>query len=251
MIHKVSNLHLLLTMPNYLKTNILLKVIIVFFLSLIFFSSHVKAISYSGDSLYRHVLKLDLAASYYTFFDNKKQLRIGVEYEKKVTAFAFLSCYLDIGMYDNYKFIKYYDFFGQNQDMYFLEQDVMTKGFHIMPGYNYSILKIRKVPRLKFFAGGVLDASFYQKKINYFNSQTLDKSDKKVYQYKTGIGPSLGVHYKLGTHIIAEAKTFLGVKILNIISDKNAHIIKSLNAQWTDTQNHFWWVTNLKIGYAF
>ena len=39
--------------------------------------------------------------------------------------------------------------------------------------------------------------------------------------------------------------------IFNSVSDNGRLPIKSLDAQWTSTNYNFWWISNLKIGYAF
>ncbi|MBK6821105.1 MAG: hypothetical protein IPG85_16515 [Bacteroidetes bacterium] len=98
----------------------------------------------SIDTSINQAIKLDLAASYFTIFDNRKQLRVGLQYEKKITQQSILNWNIDIGMYDHYSFIKYYDFFNQQQGLYSIEQKVLITGFHLTPAY-YTLTNQRTV----------------------------------------------------------------------------------------------------------
>src|SRR4051812_7042683 len=85
-----------------------------------------------SDSLqYKNSISIDVIPFYHVLFDTRIQIRIGAEYERVLSKKSFISGYLDIGLYDKYNFIKYYDFFSQNQDMYFIQQKVSIAGFHL------------------------------------------------------------------------------------------------------------------------
>ncbi len=204
------------------------------------------------DSLiHKNFVKIDLAPLYYDLFDNRVQIRTGVEYERYVFNHSSISCYLDMGLYDKYKFIKYYNFFNENQGMYSIQQNISIIGFHLIPGYNYYFFNSRKKANRCFYAGALMDFSYYQKEFEYFNSQTSEKYSDSYNQKKTGIGLGIGYKNQYGKHLFVELKTSLLTRIFNYISATGRTSIKSLDAQWTSTNYNFWWITNLKIGYAF
>jgi hypothetical protein len=204
-----------------------------------------------NDSLnFKNSIKLDLIPLYYDFFDSRVQVRIGAEYDHNISNNSFVSCYLDAGLYDKYKFIKYYDFFNENLGIYSIQQDISIIGFHIIPGYSYYFYNTTD-KQINLFAGAIMDFGYYHKEFESFNSQTLERNSNNYNQKKLGIGLSLGFKNYIGTHIFIELKTSLSTKIFNLISKDERTPIKSLDAQWTSTDYKFWWITNLKIGYAF
>jgi hypothetical protein len=188
---------------------------------------------------------------YFVFFDNRVQIRIGVEFEKLILKKSSISCYLDIGMYDKYRFVKFYNFFNENSGMYSVEQDITIKGFHLLPGYNYYFFNSKKNKNRKAFASALLDFGYYQKGISYLNSQTRESYEETYNQKRLGFGVGLGVRNNIGKHFFAELKTSIFTKLFNSMSKDERPPMKSLDSQWTSKDYNFWWITNIKIGYAF
>ncbi|OFX32752.1 MAG: hypothetical protein A2X08_06815 [Bacteroidetes bacterium GWA2_32_17] len=205
----------------------------------------------SDSLLYKKSIKIDLLPLYNDFFDNRVQIRVGCEYEQEFLKKSSVSCYIDAGLYDKYKFIKYYDFFNQQQGLYSIEQDVLIIGFHIIPSYNYYFYTFKNHPNEKLFSSIVLDFGYYKKELTYYNSQTNDRYSDSYNQNKLGVGLSLGYENQFGKHFSLEIKTSFLTKVFNYVSENGRISIKSLDAQWTSTNCNFWWVSNLKIGYAF
>lgn len=204
------------------------------------------------DSIYlKNSLKIDLLSMYNTFFDNKVQIRIGAEYEKLIQKNSSISCYLDIGVYDKYNFIKYYNFFNENQGMYSVKQNVTVKGFHLLPAYNYFFYNSKKNNERYAFVSAMLDFSCYKKNFSYLNSQTLETDKNSYNQKRTGIGLGLGVKNNLGKHFSIELKTAFFTKIFVYISNIDKQTIRPMNSQWNSQNLNFWWINNLKIGYVF
>ncbi|MFH2142600.1 MAG: hypothetical protein ABIJ97_09275 [Bacteroidota bacterium] len=201
--------------------------------------------------LYNNSVKLDFVPFYFDFFDTRVQIRIGVEYERYIFTRSSISCYMDIGQYDKYDFIKYYDFFNDNQGIYSIKQHISITGFHLLPGYNYYFLNSLKKPDRNFFLSTILDFGYYNKKSDYFNSLTIDNYSHQYYQINLGAGLSLGVKNYYGKHFFIELKTSLIAKIFNHLSDSDSNPLMSLDAQWTSPDYYFWWITNFKAGYDF
>jgi len=188
---------------------------------------------------------------YYDFFDNKVQIRAGLEYEKFIKKNISISGYLDLGVYDKYKFIKYYNFFNENQGFYSIQQDVTVKGFHLIPGINYYFHRLQKSSNRSLFGSAMIDFGFYQKIFAYLNSNSLENYSEKYNQKKLGAGIGIGIKSDFGSRFFIELKTSIFTKFFNSLSKDGKSQMKSLDAQWTSTNYKFWWITNLKIGYAF
>lgn len=224
--------------------------IVIILSNVLCFYCNVQAQEKQDTVCYKNVVKIDYIpiqydVSYY------HQLRIGIEYERCVNNKSFASCYLDLGIYDEYTFKKYYDFFNQNQGLYYVQQDVLVKGFHVMPAYNYFLLKSKIKPNQGVYAGVIMDFHYYQKTLESFNSKTLDKTLNEYFQIKLGMGICLGAKYNISKHFFTELKTSVFVKIIKNTSAINKNEIRPLNAQWVDSKMNFWWVSNIMIGYAF
>lgn len=200
--------------------------------------------------LYKNVFKLDfIPVTYDVAYYH--QLRIGIEYERYINNKSFAACNLDLGIYDEYTFTKYYDFFNQSQGLYYVQQDVFVKGFHIISTYNYYLLKSKTKLNQGAYIGVIIDFHYYQKSLDTFNSKILDKTFDKYFQTKLGMGVCIGAKYSLNKHFFTELKTAMFVKIIKNTSLINKNEIRPLNAQWVDAKINFWWVSNIMIGYAF
>lgn len=201
--------------------------------------------------IHYNYVKLDFVPFYYDLFENRSQRRIGMEYERYINEKSSVTSYLDIGRYDHYDYIKYYDFFSLNQRMYSIRQNVSIIGFHLIPGYNYYFYKSGKKNGMSFFSSAVMDFSFYKKEAVYYNDHSTDVYSDAYNQIKTGFGLSLGVKKSYGKHFFIEVKTSVVAKIFNYISEDERNQMMSLDALYTSTDYRFWWISNLKAGYAF
>lgn len=199
----------------------------------------------------KNYIAIDVLPLYYDFFDYRKQIRIGVDYARQFKTHWFASVAIDCGLFDDYTFTKYHDFFNQNTGYYYEKQEVRITGFHILPSGNYFFWQSKSKPGQGMYCGALLDLNFYRKNLDTYNSQTLESSSDIIRQFKTGVGVSLGGKCYMGHHFFAEIKTSIFGKIIFTTSNKNSNAIKSINSHWTSGDNNFWWVSNLKLGYAF
>ena len=205
-----------------------------------------------SDSLFqKHSVKLDLVPLYYDLFDSRMQIRLGAEYERYLQKRSSVSCYLDVGLYDKYDFIKYYDFFSQSQGMYSIQQKVSIIGFHLIPAYNYYFYTFKKRPNRKLISGIVMDLSYYHKKTAVYNTLTTVRSDDRYDQARFGMGVSFGFKNSYRKHFFYELKTSLVTGVYTYISKADRNPIKSLDAQWTNPDYNLWWISNIKMGYVF
>ncbi len=209
---------------------------------------------YAQDSkprAYKNTVVLDVVPFYYDFFDYRQQIRLGIDYTRQFQPRWFLSTALDVGLFDDYTYIKYYDFFNQNQGFYSITQDASISGFHLLPSYNYYFFQSKRKQGQGFYGGGVLDMNYYRKKLQSTNSQTQESNSDVVHQFRTGLGVDLGVKYFMGHHFFAEVRSMFFCKAFLYNSNKNTNKIMSLNSQWTSNNRNFWLLTSVQFGYAF
>jgi len=199
----------------------------------------------------KFAVKADLVPLYFDIFDNREQARIGLDFEMNYREALFISFYWDMGLYDHYSFIKYYDFFNQGPGFYSVEQKIKITGFHFMPAYNYYFWHSKVKSHQGMYAGGILDINYYRRLYDVYNSNLDETNSGKNHQFRMGAGLSLGGKYCFGSQFFVEIKTSFLAKIFKVASDKDIQVVKPINAQWVDIKNNFWWVSNLNLGYAF
>jgi hypothetical protein len=199
----------------------------------------------------KNFVSIDLVPLYYDFFDYRKQIRMGVDYSRQFKTHWFVNGAIDCGLFDDYTFTKYYDFFNQGTGYHYIREDALITGFHFLPSGNYFFWQSKSKPGQGMYCSAILDLNFYRKKTDIYNSQTLENSSDVIKQFKTGAGVSLGGKCNIGRHFFTEIRTSIFGKIFFITSDKNINAIRSINAQWNSNDYNFWWVSNLKLGYAF
>jgi|GEM_PF-3158828 len=205
----------------------------------------------SDTTFFRNAFKLDVIPLYFNFFDTRVQYRAAVEYERYLTNNISLGCYLDAGTYDKYKYIKYYNFFNENEGFYAIEQRVTTHGIHLLPNFNYYLLNPMGNPGRSCYASAMLDFSHYWKQVNYANSLTGKQYSDNYQQSRLGFGLGVGLKEYFAKHLFFEIKTSLFTRIYEHVSQDDRVSIRALDAQWTSHNYQFWWISNLKFGYAF
>lgn len=222
-----------------------------FVLAFLLIPNVLKAEEIKDTTSFKNSFKLDFISLYHTLFDARKQIRAGVEYERKISSKAFLSAYLDIGLYDLYVFRKYYDFFNQNQGMYYVQQNVEVIGFHFIPTYNYYVLQLKNYKKNGLFLGAGLDCNVYRKKLEYYNSQSKDRYSNKYNQFKLALAASVGWRHYINSRFSIELKTSLFSSVFKRKSDKNKSSIRPIISQWSNPSYNYWNVSNFKICYDF
>jgi hypothetical protein len=199
----------------------------------------------------KNSFSIDLIPLYYDFFDYHMEIRGGIDYARQFKKHWLADAAIDCGMFDEYTFTKFYNYFNQPPGYYSIMQKVKITGFHLMPSCNYYVWQSKAKPGQGVYCGVILDVNYYHSRDRSYNSQSAESSLKNTNQFRTGAGLSLGVKYYLGHHFFAEARTSFFGKVIYATSDKTINKIKALNSQWTTADGNFWWTSNLKFGYAF
>lgn len=199
----------------------------------------------------KNAFALDVVPIGYDIFGYEKQLRVGVDYSRQFNPHWFVSGAIDMGLYNEYAYKKYFDFFNEYSGFYYIQEDVHIVGFHLMPSANYFVLQSKVKQGQGIYAGAILDLNYYKKNVDVFNSSTLESSSENVNQFRTGAGLSVGGKMYVGQHFFGEFKTSMFGKIYLHKSNNDMNEIKSLNSQWSSENNNFWLVFQIKLGYAF
>lgn len=195
------------------------------------------------------IIQLDLTSNYYTFFDTRQQLRLGVEYQYLLSKHHFISSFIDLGQYDHYHFIKYDDVL--NTQNFYTDKKLSLIGFHYLVGLNYFIKTSSHKSHQGVYVGIITDHSLYSKSFRLYDSKTQSITHSNYQQVKFGTGVSSGIQFHISDHLMMEGKTSFLVKLMNQTSGFNNLPISSMIAQWNDTNSNFWWISQLKIGYVF
>lgn len=220
---------------------------ILLFISLIVFDS-------KADSLQIKIktapsIKLDLVSVYYTLFDVRKQLRFGVEYQSASYKRISPVYHLDAGLFDSYKFNKYFDFFNTSGGIYHIETKVKTIGFHFISGIKYNI-KPALNKKYTLFLALQNDLNCFKKDIQTHNSKTNESTKNSENQIRMGLGPEIGLYCHLKSKFTIELKTALFLKLFTLKSKQDSPDIKPYKAVWYDTYHSFWIIPRINICYG-
>ncbi|MEI6123922.1 MAG: hypothetical protein WCQ95_09850 [Bacteroidota bacterium] len=201
--------------------------------------------------VFKNSVSIDGVPLYYDCFDYRKQIRFNVNYTRQFKSHWFLSSALDIGLFDDYTFIKYYDFFNQNQGFYSVTQRAKISGFHFISSYNYYFCQSKKKMGQGFYGGGAVDFNYYRKTLKSNNSLSLETTFNTINQFRTALGVDVGIKYFIRHHFFAELRSSFFCKLFLKSSNNTVNNVMPLNAQWTSLNKNFWLITNLQFGYAF
>jgi hypothetical protein len=220
---------------------------------LLFFTSFQPSLLYASrpDSLLcKNLITADLLPLYYNFFDSKIQYRLGAGYSNVSHNDYFISHHLDFGIYDHYTFTKYYNLFGENSGLYYVEKNVFISGFHYMPSFNVYLVRTHSSRLNSIFSGIAIDFSFYHKQTSYFNSSNNDEWEMHYRQIRTGAGLQAGSRYQLTSRWFTEMKILFFSNIMCYSDDNDSEPIRSLPALWTRYDYKFWLSANICVGYV-
>lgn len=193
-------------------------------------------------------IKLDLVSVYYTLFDVRKQLRFGVEFQPTTHRKITPVYHLDAGLFDSYKFNKYFDFFNTSGGMYRIETNVRTIGFHFISGIKYN-LKPALNKKYTFFLAIQNDLNCFTKDIQTHNHKTHASTYDSENQIRMGLGPEIGLYYHLKNKFSIELKTAFFLKLFTLKSKKDSPDIKPYKAVWYDTYHTFWIIPRINFCY--
>lgn len=217
-------------------------------LILCLYSSGTHAIA-RDSSGYRHKIKLDLVPLYHVFFDVRQQLRIGAEYEHTLSSKDFVTLQLDAGLYDNYTYKKYHDFFDQTGGINSTFQKVQTFGFHLLPSFSHILSNTSKHKKRQVYMGMTVDFNrFFKKSVT---TEPASGNTTLSAQTKLGAGMHLGMRYRIGKRWYVDIKGIFIQRLFCINSQKDMRDIKPCKAVWFNKKMTCWFIPDINICYAF
>lgn len=201
----------------------------------------------NDSAFHKNMIKINLipiASS----INGHNQKRIGIEYERFLNQKLSLYCPLDFGLYNDYTFIKYYDFFDEEEGFAYRQQEVSTLGYHIMPSIKYYFYNSRKKYGQGFYIAGNIDFN------QYFTDDDVFYSLSGTYNHEDYSTTRLAIGCTLGGQFIAFSRLVIDLNIsifTTLISSNQGMETKPLHASWVFNNNNSWSTVNFSLGYAF
>lgn len=197
----------------------------------------------------KHIIKFRLLSSIEMFQNYNRQI-IGLEYEHKLKEHTSWVLDFDIGYFDNYIYYQYFDFFTTASELPYTRQDVVTKGFHIIPEYRYYYYSLSNVSNDGFYIAGATDFHYYKKNFSQYDSRTQQYQFNTYSTFQSAIGGELGLQFIFKKRIAFDFSICGFYGLWSVNSDEEKHI-PSKNASWNSDNEAFWVNYQLKLGYIF
>ena len=182
---------------------------------------------------------------------NQNQKWIGIEYSRVVNQRVSFSVTTDIGVFENYTYTKYYDFFDEDQGFSYISENVRIPGYHIIPSMEYVVFQLKKKADLGIYVAAKFDYYHYFLNKDIYYSST-DKS-QTIYNttYRFNIGAGVGMHYIAFKRLVLDLNISLFTKIYSKSSSDKSPELYPENSFWRSSNNSNWATINLMLGYAF
>jgi len=181
----------------------------------------------------------------------QSQQWVGLEYQNYINSKFSVSLLLNTGIFEDYSYIKYYDFFNQQQGFSYTQMDVITRGYHIIPSAKYYYFLMNQRPGQGLYVGGKVDFNQYFKKSEYFNSGTQEAGNVNYSIFRIGIGSGIGIQYIAFSRLSIDVDLSFFFRILDQSTGSDQLKTPPINAFWKTDDDAFWATVQLMIGYAF
>lgn len=175
----------------------------------------------------------------------------GIEYQRYIMPKLSVSALLNIGLFEDYSFRKYHDFFNQSQGFSYSERTVITRGYHFIPSAQYYFILIRKRPGQGFYAGGNIDFNQYFKNLETYSSLERKSEHSKYRITRLGIGPSAGFQYTFFDRLSFDIELSYYLRIYEHYSIDEELKTPPINAFWKTDEDSMWMTVQFMVGYAF
>jgi hypothetical protein len=199
---------------------------------------------------HNNILKINLLPIF-PAINGHNQKWIGLEYDYLISNKLSFSMMADVGLFEDYTFIKYHNFFEENGTFSNTRQEVRTWGYHLIPSASYHFLEIGKMRGRGFYLGGNLDFNQYFRKSETTESISMERSEYSYHTSRFSIGATLGVQYIAWSRLVIDLNISLFVKLFTINSEGTINEIDPLHATWVFYNGDAWSTVNLMIGYSF
>ena len=197
-----------------------------------------------------NLIKLSLMPALQSINGNNQKW-IGIDYERLLNNKMSVTALLDVGLFEDYTYTKYYDFFDEGEGFHYLQQTTKTKGYNFIPSFKYYFLTTKTKKGQGFYAAGNLDMNQYFSQTELYNSKTNSNNYSNSSTTRMAIGLTLGGQYVAFSRLVIDLNISLFTKLFSINNGAEASEIPPLNATWTFNNNNSWSTVNFMLGYAF
>jgi hypothetical protein len=215
--------------------------------------SAVTAIPQSADStksFRNNMVKLNLIAVS-PLLSGHNEKWIGIEYERFINQKMSFTLTSDVGLFEDYTFTKYHDFFDEYGGFAYTQQTVKTIGYHFLPSFRYYFLTTKKKKGQGLYAAGLLDFNQYFMKSELYHSAENTSGYTSASTTRFGVGASLGGQYIAWSRLVVDLNVSIFAKVFSMTAGQDVAETEPLNAQWVSDENNGWVTVNFMIGYAF
>jgi len=183
--------------------------------------------------------------------NNLNQKWIGLEYQRIIDERLSFAVTADFGIFQDYTYIKYHDFFDEDQGFSYTREDVRIPGYHIIPSLRYIFIRPFKKADISIYTAVNLD--YYQ----YFMNKSIYQSftdQTTTYHNSTirfNIGGSIGAQYIVFNRFSLDLNISLFTKIYSKSTSDELPELYPENSFWKSNNNSTWATINLMLGYKF
>jgi hypothetical protein len=174
-----------------------------------------------------------------------------MEYERFLNKNISLGTTVNLGLFEDYTFIQYNDFFNEYNGFSYQEQSFKTWGFHFIPNFRYYFLSTKSKKGQGFYIGANIDINYYLRNSTFYNSSNNENKDFKWSTTRFALGGMIGGQYVLFSRLVIDGNANLFGRLFSASNYPVDEEIKPLNTTWVSEKNSFWLTFNVMIGYAF
>lgn len=204
----------------------------------------------SSQVLRKNIIKINLI-SLPPLFNNLNQKWIGLEYQRLLSKKLSFSVLIDFGIFQDYTFTKYHDFFDENGGFSYTQQDIFIPGFHFTPSINYYFIRSKNKSAQGIYVASKLDYYHYFMKTDIYHSSTGQTESYSNSTYRFNIGCGLGAQYVAYERFTLDLNISLFTKIFSGSTSTDIPELYPENSFWRSGDNSSWATINLMLGYAF
>ena len=176
---------------------------------------------------------------------------IGIEYERFLSHKLSVGVLVNFGLFEDYTFIKYHNYFDENEGFSYTRKDVVTRGYHSIPSVKYYFLKTEKKKGQGFYVAGSIDFNQYFKKSEIYFSRSNSFEYENSSTTRMSAGATLGGQFVAFTRLVIDFNISIYGKLFSFNRGQNNSEIAPLHATWVFNDNNAWSTVNLMIAYAF
>jgi hypothetical protein len=197
-----------------------------------------------------NMVKVDLVPVI-PLINGHNQKWVGLEYERLFHKKFSFDVSLDGGLFKDYTFIKYYNFFNEEMGFYHEDQNVTTRGYHFMPSFRFYFLQIKNTRGKGLYLGGILDYSQYFEKSSEYSSLTGITQNSKNTTSRLSLGLALGLQYTAWSRLVVDLNINFIAALFSGNKGDRTSALDPLIATWTYYNKVAWSSINFSMGYQF